>query len=300
MSSNSEKEKTPQEEEYSKSLHYWGSGEKKAMQKFVLLTATSNQNRGNQVGNGEAGERAYALGGGEVNQDPNVVTGAFLLNNRYGSILFDNGADWGKNPTFIPPLSPPRFHQIRWRFATLATVVVANDGGQVRKTVCATGLEVFESHVQCALRVWTSSEPSAFVQDSRAMLFDDDEVKGSGYKVTYASRNKNKNDFVDSGGIENHDVQELEHYAAYKSEETTKTVNSALKIAETYEKMPLTMITLHQQGEQITRTHMATADIEQAGPREIRRGEDIAWYADGETILRNEDTPSISYAYGRV
>ncbi|GJY78111.1 putative reverse transcriptase domain-containing protein [Tanacetum coccineum] len=52
-----------------------------------------NQNRGNQVGNGEAGERAYALGGGEVNQDPNVVTSAFLLNNRYGSILFDNGAD---------------------------------------------------------------------------------------------------------------------------------------------------------------------------------------------------------------
>nr|GFB38525.1 hypothetical protein [Tanacetum cinerariifolium] len=83
-----------------------------------------------------------------------------------------------------------------------------------------------------ALRVWTSSEPSAFVQDPRAMLFDDDEVKGSRYKVSYASRNKYKNDFVDSGGIENHDVQELEHYAAYKSKETTKTVNSALKIAE--------------------------------------------------------------------
>ncbi|PWA42408.1 kinesin motor domain-containing protein [Artemisia annua] len=35
-------------------------------------------------------------------------------------------------------------------------------------------------------------------------------------------------------------------------------------------------------------------------PREIRRGEDIAWYADGETILRNEETPSIAYAYGAV
>nr|GFC53804.1 reverse transcriptase domain-containing protein [Tanacetum cinerariifolium] len=32
-----------------------------------------NQNRGNQVGNREAEEKAYALGGGEVNQDPNSL-----------------------------------------------------------------------------------------------------------------------------------------------------------------------------------------------------------------------------------
>ncbi|GJY45985.1 putative reverse transcriptase domain-containing protein [Tanacetum coccineum] len=51
-----------------------------------------NQNRGNTTGNGEA-RGMYALGGGEANQDPNVVTGAFLLNNRYASILFDTGAD---------------------------------------------------------------------------------------------------------------------------------------------------------------------------------------------------------------
>ncbi|XP_071690452.1 kinesin-like protein KIN-7K, chloroplastic [Rutidosis leptorrhynchoides] len=35
-------------------------------------------------------------------------------------------------------------------------------------------------------------------------------------------------------------------------------------------------------------------------PREIKQGEEIAWYADGETILRNEETPSIAYAYDRV
>ncbi|KAK1429250.1 hypothetical protein QVD17_11456 [Tagetes erecta] len=35
-------------------------------------------------------------------------------------------------------------------------------------------------------------------------------------------------------------------------------------------------------------------------PREIRQGEEIAWYADGETIVRNEHTPSIAYAYDRV
>ena len=32
-------------------------------------------------------------GGGEARQDPNVVTGTFLLNNHYVSVLFDTGAD---------------------------------------------------------------------------------------------------------------------------------------------------------------------------------------------------------------
>ncbi|XP_071710526.1 kinesin-like protein KIN-7K, chloroplastic [Rutidosis leptorrhynchoides] len=35
-------------------------------------------------------------------------------------------------------------------------------------------------------------------------------------------------------------------------------------------------------------------------PREIRQGEEIAWYADGESIVRNETTQSIAYAYDRV
>ncbi|KAA8518315.1 hypothetical protein F0562_015802 [Nyssa sinensis] len=35
-------------------------------------------------------------------------------------------------------------------------------------------------------------------------------------------------------------------------------------------------------------------------PREIRQGEEIAWYADGESIVRNEHNPSIAYAYDRV
>ncbi|GJV50160.1 putative reverse transcriptase domain-containing protein [Tanacetum coccineum] len=52
-----------------------------------------NQNCGNQSGNGEAWGKVYALGGGEANQDSNVVTGMFLLNNRYAFILFDTGAD---------------------------------------------------------------------------------------------------------------------------------------------------------------------------------------------------------------
>ncbi|GJQ89950.1 putative reverse transcriptase domain-containing protein [Tanacetum coccineum] len=52
-----------------------------------------NQNHRNQSGNSEARVRVYALGGGGANLDSNIVTGTFLLNNRYASILFDTGPD---------------------------------------------------------------------------------------------------------------------------------------------------------------------------------------------------------------
>ncbi|GKA74645.1 protein RRC1 isoform X1 [Tanacetum coccineum] len=50
-----------------------------------------NNNRGNPAGNGEA--RDYAVGNAGKNPNSNVVTGTFLLNNCYASILFDTGAD---------------------------------------------------------------------------------------------------------------------------------------------------------------------------------------------------------------
>ncbi|GJS73356.1 putative reverse transcriptase domain-containing protein [Tanacetum coccineum] len=49
--------------------------------------------KGNQAGNGNAVARAYAVGNAGKNLDANFVTGMFLLNNRYASILFDTGAD---------------------------------------------------------------------------------------------------------------------------------------------------------------------------------------------------------------
>ncbi|GJR01330.1 putative reverse transcriptase domain-containing protein [Tanacetum coccineum] len=53
----------------------------------------NNNNRGNQVGGGNAPAKVYAVGHAGSNPDSNDVTGTFLLNNRYGSILFDTGAD---------------------------------------------------------------------------------------------------------------------------------------------------------------------------------------------------------------
>ncbi|GKA88823.1 putative reverse transcriptase domain-containing protein [Tanacetum coccineum] len=53
----------------------------------------NNKNRGNQVGNDRAPAKVYVVGRAGTNPDSNVVTGTFLLNNRYASILFDTGAD---------------------------------------------------------------------------------------------------------------------------------------------------------------------------------------------------------------
>ncbi|GJR43296.1 putative reverse transcriptase domain-containing protein [Tanacetum coccineum] len=50
-----------------------------------------NQKTGNKT-NKARGE-AYVLGGGEANPDSNVITGTFLLNNHYASMLFDSVAD---------------------------------------------------------------------------------------------------------------------------------------------------------------------------------------------------------------
>ncbi|GJY84088.1 putative reverse transcriptase domain-containing protein [Tanacetum coccineum] len=56
-----------------------------------------NQNRGNKTENktrnNEATTRAYSIGRGGANPDSNVVTGTFLLNKCYASMLFDSGAD---------------------------------------------------------------------------------------------------------------------------------------------------------------------------------------------------------------
>ncbi|GJT78697.1 putative reverse transcriptase domain-containing protein [Tanacetum coccineum] len=47
----------------------------------------NNQKEGNATG------RAYAIKDADKAQGPNVVTGMFLVNNRYASVLFDSGSD---------------------------------------------------------------------------------------------------------------------------------------------------------------------------------------------------------------
>ncbi|GKC41499.1 putative reverse transcriptase domain-containing protein [Tanacetum coccineum] len=57
-----------------------------------------NQDRGNKTGNiarnvSEARRKAYVLGGGDADLNSNTITGTFLLNNHYASMLFDSSAD---------------------------------------------------------------------------------------------------------------------------------------------------------------------------------------------------------------
>ncbi|CAN1296620.1 SNAP25 homologous protein SNAP33 [Linum perenne] len=88
-----------------------------------------------------------------------------------------------------------------------------------------------------------SLEPELGAPSCGTNPFDDHEGKRTSspslYPAASSARNKYKNDFRDSGG--------LEDYAVYKAEETTKAVNGCLKIAEDIrEDATKTLITLHQ------------------------------------------------------
>lgn len=105
-----------------------------------------------------------------------------------------------------------------------------------------------------------------FRDTSSTNPFEDEEINGSSSSqsnLSSAAKSRYKNNFRDSGGLENQSVQELENYAAYRAEETTQTVNNCLKLAEDIrEDATKTLVTLHQQGEQISRTHMVAADMD--------------------------------------
>ncbi|XP_027331208.1 SNAP25 homologous protein SNAP33-like isoform X2 [Abrus precatorius] len=94
----------------------------------------------------------------------------------------------------------------------------------------------------------------------------------SSYALSSANRSRYKNDFHDSGGLESQSLEELENYAVYKAEDTTKSVNNCLKIAEEMrEDATKTLVMLHQQGEQITRSHHVAVDID----HDLSRGEKL-------------------------
>nr|GEU37489.1 putative reverse transcriptase domain-containing protein [Tanacetum cinerariifolium] len=59
----------------------------------IALNTQRAPNHGNKTGCNKATAKAYAIGGGGADPDSNVVTGMFLLNNCYASMLFDSGAD---------------------------------------------------------------------------------------------------------------------------------------------------------------------------------------------------------------
>ncbi|XP_030515076.1 SNAP25 homologous protein SNAP33-like [Rhodamnia argentea] len=124
-----------------------------------------------------------------------------------------------------------------------------------------------------------NSEPTLIVPDLGSNPFNDGNKgrrgassSASSKSGSSAARDNYKNDFRESGGLENQSVQELENYAVYKAEETTSTVNNCLKIAEDIRgDATRTLDMLHKQGEQITRTHEMVATTE----KDLSKGEKI-------------------------
>ncbi|KAJ1279634.1 hypothetical protein BS78_04G169300 [Paspalum vaginatum] len=88
---------------------------------------------------------------------------------------------------------------------------------------------------------------------------------GAGGLFSSAPGNRHyRNDFRDAGGLEAQSVQELEGYAAYKAEDTTRRAQGCVRIAEEMrDTASKTLVTVHQQGQQIHRTHMMALDIDQ-------------------------------------
>lgn len=86
---------------------------------------------------------------------------------------------------------------------------------------------------------------------------DDDDFFGKAKTSTLKKKPKSKAD------LDNMSTQELEGYAVDQAEETTKSVNNCLKIAEDIrDDANKTLDTLHAQGEQIHRTHEKAADMD--------------------------------------
>ncbi|PKA50324.1 SNAP25 likeous protein SNAP33 [Apostasia shenzhenica] len=71
---------------------------------------------------------------------------------------------------------------------------------------------------------------------------------------------------------ENRSIQELESYAVNKAEKTTEKVNDCLKLAENIkDDAARTLVTLHEQGQQINRSHQTAVEID----RDLSKGETL-------------------------
>ncbi|XVF43201.1 hypothetical protein PTKIN_Ptkin02bG0021600 [Pterospermum kingtungense] len=118
----------------------------------------------------------------------------------------------------------------------------------------------------------TSSEPVLLIPDMNDDDNDHHAKRKQASGPTARDRERYKNDFKDSGGLQNQTMEDLENYAVYKAEETTNSVNNCLRIAEDIrEDATRTLDTLHQQGQQIERTHEKAVEID----KDLHKGEKL-------------------------
>ena len=109
-----------------------------------------------------------------------------------------------------------------------------------------------------------SSKANPFDSDSDSESQPAKKPSSGAYQAPADAKRRYKDGFRDAGGLESQSVEELEHYAAYKAEETTDALAGCLRIAEDIKQDATdTLITLHKQGEQISRTHEKAVEIDQ-------------------------------------
>ncbi|KAJ0793570.1 putative kinesin motor domain-containing protein [Helianthus annuus] len=96
-------------------------------------------------------------------------------------------------------------------------------------------------------------------------------------------------------------LQALKSTSRYANSPSSSTTSSSKQFPEASVDIfssPSSSARSKPHSEKLKENVTVTVRFRPLSPREIRRGEEIAWYADGETILRSEETPSIAYAYG--
>lgn len=108
-----------------------------------------------------------------------------------------------------------------------------------------------DSELKNSHKTARSSSPLTYRMQNRSL-----QSNYSSHSGLALERNKNKNKFQEPGGYENEFVDKQE-------EVTTEKINGCLKVAEEIrEDATRTLVNLHQQGEQITRTHLTAASID--------------------------------------
>ncbi|XP_023754914.2 uncharacterized protein LOC111903370 [Lactuca sativa] len=126
--------------------------------------------------------RAFVIGSGEAIQDPSVVSGTFLIDNLYASILFDFGAD----RSFITPTFRKLLSHKSSKLKEIYDVEIAN--GQFEKTYefqenCLLTLNNYLSHVNLMPMPigsfdviigtdWLSSHRAEILCDEKAILLE--------------------------------------------------------------------------------------------------------------------------------
>ncbi|KAK4402250.1 SNAP25 homologous protein SNAP33 [Sesamum angolense] len=220
---------------------------------------------------------------GEVREVDVPATGEEEEEEERGVGDDNKGKSCYHNWTFEEPFLPICESSLRlWSpFVTIAASIVKGIKGSERKKEEKRALTVGFSIWFCTYRFSKhNSADSGFPVSNHVNPFDSDDEFDTKKIREASARTSSEPSLVASNLSSNplmmmklKEPHQLNGLLILQQEtETTKSVNGCLKIAEEMrEDATKTLVTLHQQGEQITRTHMVAADMD----HDLSRGEKL-------------------------